>query len=370
MDRRDLGKKIEYLKRRTGEPLKLMEVCGTHTAGIYKSGIRDILSPTIRLISGPGCPVCVTPASYIDKCAEYALAPAHTIMCFGDMLKVPGKDRSLSEVRAEGGRAEMIYSPFEVLERAMSEPKRMFIVAAVGFETTVPAYALLLEELIERKIENVKLLTALKSAVPAIGRICEEDDIADGFLCPGHVSVVTGSAVYEPLAARYGKPFVVAGFEAEHLTNAIFELARLSEIARDRRRDGNLRNADKAHGGLVLNLYGEAVSARGNVRAQSAMRKYFEADSVEWRGLGALDASGFYLREEYLRFDAGSRDLAPDDSMPDGCRCADVVMGRVNPVDCPLFGVSCAPGDARGPCMVSAEGACGIVYENMSAHGE
>jgi hydrogenase expression/formation protein HypD len=352
-------KKIEYLRTRTGAPLKLMEVCGTHTSSIFKSGIRGVLSPTIRLIAGPGCPVCVTPTSYIDRCAAYARASAHTLMCFGDMLKVPGRTQRLSDVREEGGQVEMIYSPFEVLERAASEPDRTFVVAAVGFETTVPAYGLLVDELIERGIDNVRLLTALKSAIPAIDWICQNEGDVAGFLCPGHVSVITGSEVYEPLAARYGKPFVVAGFEAEHLLDAIYELTRLAEVA----------PADGDAGGLVRNLYGEAVSASGNVRAKRIMETYFEPTSVVWRGLGMLEDSGFRLREAYLRFDAGSDDLTADDALPADCRCADVITGRIDPDECPLFGVACVPWDARGPCMVSAEGACGIRFQNAPRGG-
>jgi hydrogenase expression/formation protein HypD len=288
---------------------------------------------------------------------EYARTPAHTVACFGDMLKVPGATYSLSDIRAEGGRVEMIYSPFEVLDWAVAEPKQTFIVAAVGFETTAPAYGLLLDELLERGIENVKLLTSLKSAIPAIEWVCRNEESVDGFLCPGHVSVITGSGVYEPLAERYGKPFVVAGFEAIHLVDAVYELARLAEGC------GN-RAANATEKSLVRNLYGEAVSAGGNVKARRVTEKYFETARTTWRGLGEIDDSGLYLRGEYRRFDAGSQDLARDAALPDGCRCADVITGRIDPDECPLFGSTCAPGDAKGPCMVSAEGACGIWYGN------
>ncbi|MDR1953424.1 MAG: hydrogenase formation protein HypD [Clostridiales Family XIII bacterium] len=354
---KSIYEKLEYLKARKAPPLKLMEVCGTHTAAIFKSGIRGVLSPTIRLISGPGCPVCVTPASYIDRCVAYAHTPDHTVACFGDMLKVPGSVCSLSEAKAEGGRVEMIYSPFEVADLAAAEPRQTFIIAAVGFETTAPAYALLMDELTERGIENVKLLTALKSAIPAIEWICESEESVDGFLCPGHVSVVTGSGVYEPLAARYGKPFVVAGFEEMHLVDAIYELARLAE-------DHRSSAANPAETSLVRNLYGEAVSAEGNTKARRVTARYFEAGRATWRGLGELDESGLYLRDEYRRFDAGSHDLAEDVALPDGCRCADVITGRIDPDECPMFGTACAPGRPAGPCMVSSEGACGIWYSN------
>ncbi|MDR1496522.1 MAG: hypothetical protein LBS67_06365, partial [Clostridiales Family XIII bacterium] len=249
--------KIEYLKRYDGRPLRLMEVCGTHTAGIFKSGIRSILPDSIKLIAGPGCPVCVTPTTYIDKCVEYARAPGFALVSFGDMMKVPGSEASdvegsaaaawtvdgggtkapggnvrglplsLERVKGFGARVELVYSPFDTLAMAERESDTIFVVAAVGFETTAPAYALLIDEMVGRGVTNISLLTALKSALPAIEWVCEHSSV-DGFLCPGHVSVVTGSRVYEPLAEKYGKPFVVAGFEEAHLVDAIYELVRLA----------------------------------------------------------------------------------------------------------------------------------------------
>jgi hydrogenase expression/formation protein HypD len=240
-----------------------------------------------------------------------------------------------------------------VVNWALAEPEQTFVIAAVGFETTVPAYGLLMDEVIERGICNVRLLTSLKSAIPAIERICQIEDSPHGFLCPGHVSVITGDAVYEPLAERYGKPFVVAGFEAEHLVNAIYELVRLAETPA------------QAAGDLVRNLYDEAVSAKGNIKAQRIIEKYFEPARAAWRGLGTMDDSGLCLRTEYARFDAGSRDLPDDDALPEECRCADVITGHIDPNECPMFGTACTPGSARGPCMVSSEGACGIWYRNL-----
>jgi hydrogenase expression/formation protein HypD len=321
-----------------------MEVCGTHTAGIFKSGLRSLLSPRIRLVSGPGCPVCVTPTAYIDKCVAYARAPGHAVVSFGDMLKTPGGALSLERAKGLGGRVEVVYAPFDALDMAAREPDTNFIVAAVGFETTAPAYAMLLDEAITRGLSNVRLLTSLKSAISAIEWVCGNAGDVDGFLCPGHVSVITGSSVYASLAERYGKPFVVAGFEARHLVNAVYELVRAA-----------------AHGGArVANRYPEAVAEDGNVRAREAIDRYFERDLAVWRGLGRIRDSGFFLRPEHAVYDAGSRCLTEDAALPDDCRCADVITGRVDPDACPAFGTACTPEHAKGPCMVSSEGACGI----------
>ena len=333
-----------------GRPLRLMEVCGTHTAGIFKSGMRSFLSPKIRLISGPGCPVCVTPTAFIDRCVEIALAPGNAIVSFGDMFKVPGSEMSLAGAKGIGGRVEMVYSPFDIIKLAELEPGTRFVMAAVGFETTAPAYALLMEELSKRGVENVKLLTALKKTLPAIEWVCENEPGVDGFLCPGHVSVITGSEAFEPLAAAYGKPFVVAGFESRHLVCAVYRLAR--EASGECEPRG------------VSNLYPEAVSSNGNLKALAIMDKYFVPSGAMWRGLGNIQGSGLRLRDEFAAFDAGSDGLDSDAALPEACRCADVITGRIDPDGCPMFGKACAPGHAKGPCMVSSEGACGIWYSN------
>jgi hydrogenase expression/formation protein HypD len=376
--------KIEYLKHYDGRPLRLMEVCGTHTAGIFKSGLRSVLSDSIRLISGPGCPVCVTPTSYIDKCVEYALAPGFALVSFGDMMKVPGgaEDNvngdaaggaeggvvnggvangggtgapvSLDRAKGFGARVELAYSPFDAIGMAEREPDTMFVIAAVGFETTAPAYALLIDEIIGGGIKNISLLTALKSAISAIEWVCENSPSpVDGFLCPGHVSVVTGGQAYEPLAEKYGKPFVIGGFEEAHIVDAIYELVRLA-------------SRGPRGGGAVVNRYAEAVSEQGNVKAREATGRYFDLDAAVWRGLGPIAASGMYLKPAYIAFDAGSRGLTKGAAPPEGCRCADVITGSVDPPECPMFGASCTPENARGPCMASAEGACGVWYQNAA----
>ncbi len=351
---RDIKEIIGYLRAYDGPELKFMEVCGTHTAAIFKSGIRSLISPKIHLISGPGCPVCVTPTAYIDRLLEYGRRENHVICSFGDMLKVPGSGCSLSEAKGEGVNVRMIYSPPDVADMAEKERDKTFVMAAVGFETTAPAYALMLKEAKGRGIDNIRLVTALKRVIPALSWICENEEGIDGFICPGHVSTIIGSDIYAPLAERYKKPFVVAGFEAEHLLAAIYDLVRCAEKGEAR--------AD--------NLYTSGVRSEGNLKALALIDEYFETGDAVWRGLGRIPESGYYLREEFAGFDVGSRGLDSDSELPEACRCADVIVGRISPDMCPMFGNACRPETPYGPCMVSAEGACGIWFRNSKGTGK
>ena len=342
---------IDYLKSYDGRELKLMEVCGTHTAAIFKNGIRSLISPKIKLISGPGCPVCVTPTAYIDKCIEYAMMPNHVLLTFGDMMKVPGTNESLSEAKGRGAaNIQLMYSPFEAVEKAQQHPELTYAVAAVGFETTAPAYALMIQEAVKKGISNIKLVTALKTAIPALHWICENQEDIDGFICPGHVSVITGSRVYDELASLYRKPFVVTGFEAEHILASLYRIVKQIE-----KNDGHTEN-----------LYRNAVKDDGNPKALAVMEKVFQTGPARWRGLGLIEDSGLYLKEEYAEFDGGSFELYADMELPAGCGCADVIVGRINPDQCPMFGEKCTPLKPFGPCMVSSEGACGIWYRNVN----
>lgn len=336
------------LKEYDGRPIKIMEVCGTHTASIFKSGIRSLLSPKIELISGPGCPVCVTAPAYIDKLIEYSLMEKHCVLTFGDMMKVKGSSLSLSEAKAHGGKVQILYSPLGAIKLAKAEPETQFIFAAVGFETTVPIYGLIVDELMKEEIKNLKLLTSLKTILPALTFICENEKGIDAFLCPGHVSVIIGSRSYTGLVNKYKKPFVIAGFEGEHILGAVYEI--VDQI--------NHRKAE------VKNLYPSVVTEEGNKSAGDLIEKYFKAEDEEWREIGNIPLSGLRLKKEYEEYDAGSR-LAPSTlQQQKGCRCREVILGRIYPSDCPLFGKVCTPMNAVGPCMVSSEGACGIWYKN------
>ncbi len=333
-----------YNGKEDGTDLKIMEVCGTHTAAIFRKGIRQLISPKIRLISGPGCPVCVTPTAYIDKCIEYAMKSNHVLLTFGDMMKVPGTKGSLSDMVGQGARVKLMYSPFEAVELASQHPETTFVIAAVGFETTVPAYGLVLDEMGKANLKNLVLVTALKTVLPALEYICSNQPEIDGFLMPGHVSVITGSNAFVGLAEKYHKPFVVAGFEAEHILAAIYRIVKQT-----------------LHGqGQVENAYPGAVRPEGNQKALSIIDDFFVPGPAMWRGLGIIPDSGLYLKDGDV-----SRGLDQDKELPESCRCGDVIVGKINPNECPMFGTGCNPASPYGPCMVSAEGACGIWYRNI-----
>ncbi len=337
----------EDLRHYDGPPVTIMEVCGTHTAALFRTGLRSLLPPSIRLISGPGCPVCVTPSGYIERLVEWALTPDCCVLSFGDLLRVPGPTGSLLERRGDGARFEMVYSPLQALDWMAKEPQTTFVMAAVGFETTAPAYGLLLRAAEERGLTNLKLLCALKRIVPAMDLLCRQETTIDAFLCPGHVSTILGADVYRPLSERYHKPMVVGGFDETHLVAAVWEIVRQCREGR----------------ATVRNLYPEAVTAEGNRRAQDVLEHYFAPGDSVWRGIGEIGDSGLFLRPEYSAWDGGSIGLG-DAGMDAGCRCADVLCGRINPSQCPLFGRVCAPVSPRGACMVSDEGACGIWHRN------
>ena len=348
----DIKEMVGYLSDYDGQAIRIMEVCGTHTAGIFKSGLRTFLSPKIQLISGPGCPVCVTPTSFIDKCNEYALMTDHILISFGDMLKVPGQEYSLAQIKGQGGHVSMVYSPFDVLKAAQKNPNTTYVVAAVGFETTTPVFGLLIDELVNANMKNVKLLTSLKSAIPAIEWVCTNEEAIDAFLCPGHVGVITGTEVFAELSRKYGRPFVIAGFEEQHILAAIYEVVKdITQI-----REGQVAQ--------MKNLYEEAVKPEGNLKAKAVMQKYFDMCPATWRGLGQIGDSGYYIKQEYAYLDAGSKGLTFDKALPQGCKCAEVITGSIDPDECPMFATSCNPVSPYGPCMVSAEGACGIWYQN------
>jgi hydrogenase expression/formation protein HypD len=344
----EAAKVIDYLKNYNGREIKLMEVCGTHTASIFKSGIRSLISPQIKLISGPGCPVCVTPTAYIDRCIAYAKKDNHVLYTFGDMMKVPGSNGSLSAALGDGAKVELMFSPLDAVEAAKKNPEKTYVIAAVGFETTIPTYALALAEAQEKGLKNLLLLTALKTTFPAIEWICENETGIDAFICPGHVSVITGSDAYQAFAKKYGKPFVVAGFEGEHILAVIYEIVRQLEKGK----------------GEAKNLYRNAVRDTGNPKAKALIAQYFSPGYAMWRGLGKIANSGMYLKKAYQMYDGGSYGLDEDAVLPKACKCAAVIVGRINPSDCPMFGENCTPMEPYGPCMVSAEGACGIWYRN------
>ena len=250
---------------------------------------------------------------------------------------------SLADSRANGGSVEMLYSPMDAVRLALQNRERQYVFAAIGFETTTPVYAMVLEEVIKSGVENLKLLTSLKTMPQVIRWVCKNTNNIDGFLAPGHVSVITGSDLFAELSKETGLPFVVAGFEGTQLLAAVYALTGM--IGRS---------------GLK-NLYRSVVTEKGNEEAEKAVRKYFEPCDASWRGMGLIPGSGMRLKEEYLKYDAGSYGL-DEDHMPPGCSCARVLTGEIAPYECPLFGKGCTPEDAHGACMVSTEGSCYNYY--------
>ncbi len=337
-----------YLKEYDGPPVRIMEICGTHTAAISHNGIPSLLSPKIQLISGPGCPVCVTVTEYIDRLIELSLTKDTVVATFGDMIRVTGSRQSLQDVKADGAQVRMVYSPLDMLRLAQEEPSKTFVFAAVGFETTIAVYAALLDEAIRQNIRNIRLLTSLKTMPRVIDWVCTMQGGIDGFLAPGHVSVITGSDMYEPLAKKHGVPFAVAGFEGEQLLMALYALVRTIERGE----------------GRVMNLYPSVVSAKGNETAQHMISKYFTVCDAAWRGMGVVPDSGMVLRREFEGYDAGSQFLYSDHSHHPKCRCAKVITGAEKPNDCALFGTLCTPETPQGACMVSTEGSCFSYFVN------
>ncbi len=343
MDIQDIKK---FLKEYDAEPLTFMEICGTHTASISENAIPSLLSDKIRLISGPGCPVCVTVASYIDELCRLSMEKDNCVVTFGDMIRVPGSKMSLGQAKSSGGNVKMVYSPFEILALAEKDREKTFIFAAVGFETTTPIYALLIEKIIEKSIKNIRFLTALKTMPNAIDSICQMNHKIDGFIAPGHVCVITGADAFAPLAEKYGIPFTVSGFKGEELIAAIYSLVQLKNRP------------------IVLNLYKSAVSKQGNKKAQEIVNKYFEPYDASWRGLGIIKDSGIALKKEYAFYDAGSRELCTDGQKNSSCSCSEVITGMKSPCECSLFSKICTPLNPQGACMVSNEGACFHYYIN------
>lgn len=341
----DINNVINYLKEYDGEDITLMEVCGTHTASISENAIQSIISDKIHLISGPGCPVCVTVSDYVDRLCELALS-GKVVVSFGDMLRVPGSKIALKDAKAMGADVRMVYSPMEIISLAENETEKEFIFASVGFETTTPVYALLIDEIIQKGIKNIKLLTALKTMPNVIKALCDKPNDIDGFIAPGHVAVITGSNAFNELAEKYKLPFVISGFKAEEILASIYALVKLKGQ------------------GKVMNLYKSVVHSEKNEKASSLVNKYFEPYDASWRGLGQINASGMALKPEYAQYDAGSRELTNDVSYQKGCKCGEIITGMKKPCDCPLYKTVCTPENPKGACMVSNEGTCFNYYIN------
>lgn len=332
--------------------LRIMEVCGTHTMSIAKAGLRQMLPPQVHLISGPGCPVCVTPAGVMDEILRLSEVPGLMITTYGDLLRVPGSvpGDNLQRRSAMGADVRMVYSPMDSLDLAEANPDREVVFLGVGFETTAPGTAIAVREAKARGLKNFSVLSLLKRTDAALrALIASEDFNVKGFLCPGHVATIVGEAGFRFLAEEYRIPGVIGGFETGDLLAAINRL--LWQIK---------------HGEARLeNEYTRAVSPEGNLMALTVMAETFEERDDVWRGLGEIPGSGLALRPEYAPWDAAKKfPIHPEDRESlTGCKCGEIICGRLMPKECPLFGTACIPEHPVGPCMVSSEGACAATYQ-------
>lgn len=349
----ELAEDIRRLAR--GKSFRLMEVCGTHTVAIARSGLKSLLPPEVRLISGPGCPVCVTPQETIDRMIARASRPETILATFGDMLKVPGSVSSLKKEKDRSADVRVIYSPLEALELARKNPARKVVLPAIGFETTQPPIAAAVLEAEKAGLANFFLIPAGRLIPPALEFLLADPETQiDGLICPGHVSVIIGLDPYRKVARRHRIPCVVAGFEPIDILGAVRELLRL------------------AGKGEAVNLYPRAVRDGGNPKARRAVERVFHPADSEWRGLGIIPASGLVLRNAYRSFDIGRVDpiAVPPPVEDPGCICGRVLRGVSDPADCPRFGSGCDPSRPLGPCMVSAEGACAAWFRYGDQAGE
>jgi len=344
----DLVRRLaEQLRQMAAPPATLMEVCGTHTVAIARHGLREALPEGVRLISGPGCPVCVTPQDQIDLFIALGGLDGVRLATFGDMVRVPGTEKSLEQARAEGAEVLVVYSPMDAVEAAARDPEKQVAFFGIGFETTAPGVALAILEAERRGLENFSVLCAHKLIPPAMTALLESEVAIDGFICPGHVSTIIGSNAYRPIAER-GKACVVAGFEAADVLRSVHMLLR--QIGEGRSE--------------VESEYTRAVRPEGNRKAQELLARVFRVVDARWRGLGEIRASGYELAEGFARFDAAKRfEVERVESVePAGCRCGDVLRGAIEPPECGLFGKECTPRSPVGACMVSSEGACQAWY--------
>lgn len=337
------------MKSLVRERTTIMEVCGTHTVSIFRNGLKSLFPDNLRLVSGPGCPVCVTDQAEIDAAVATAELPDTIVATYGDMLRVPGSRGSLLDARSRGRTVQVVISASEALRLAEENPAKAVVFLAVGFETTAPATASIVLEAAAKRLDNFFVLSMHKRVPPALKLLAEAPDLSvDGFLLPGHVSVILGHEPYRFLSDRYGKACAIAGFEARDIMLGLAEILR------------QLRTGHPD----IRSVYPRAVRPGGNEKARALLERVFERVSASWRGLGEMYDSGYGLREEFRGFDAFSTlgiELIPA-LPPAGCRCGDVLKGVVSPTECSLFGGACTPSEPVGPCMVSTEGSCAAYY--------
>jgi len=337
-----------------GSPLKIMEVCGGHTHAIMRFGLNKLLEPLgIEFLHGPGCPVCVMPKERIDQAVAIARQPNTILTTYGDMMRVPGSESSLIKERAAGRDVRMVYSPLDALKIAEENPDKTVVFFAIGFETTTPMTAALLEVVRQRGIKNLLVHVNHVLVIPAMEAVINESEI-EAFIGPGHVSAIIGGNAYKPFVERYGVPVVISGFEPTDILESVLRIVR-----------------QKKEGRAEVEIqYTRAVSWEGNKKAQELMKRYFEVrETFRWRGLGDIPRSGLKLKEEFAKFDA---EVVFDEILPKRpvddhklCICGEILKGKAKPTDCKIFGTACTPQNPVGACMVSSEGACAAYYKYL-----
>lgn len=341
---------INDLARRVGRDVNLMEVCGTHTMVAFRTGLRQLLPANVHMLSGPGCPVCVTDTNYIDAAIALSRSADVILATFGDLMRVPGSESSLEQERAGGANIRIVYSPSDALVLARGCPSKKVVFLGVGFETTAPTVAWSIVRAAEEQLDNYLVLCAHKTMPQAMAALLTDHAVKiDGFICPGHVSVITGAAMYRFICEEHKIPCVVSGFEAWDMLKTIAML--LTQIVEGRAE--------------VEVEYSRSVDAHGNVAAQKLMAEVFEPCAAAWRGIGNIPGSGLAIRPQYERYDAARvlNVAFPPARVHPGCRCGDVLRGIITPLECNLFGKACSPLNPFGPCMVSSEGVCAAYYK-------
>ena len=350
-ERQEINTLLQEIDGLLSAPFRFMEVCGTHTVAIFRTGLRSLFSDKLKHVSGPGCPVCVTHPAEIALGMDLAEQKDVILTIFGDMMRVPDhRGMTLKELRAKGAKIEICYSPLDSLKIAIENPDKEVVFWGIGFETTVPTVGATIVQAQKMGIENFSVLSCHKLVPPALRFLVTSKDIEiHGFLLPGHVSTVIGVKPYEFLAKEFNIPAVISGFEAIDILQAIYLMIKM-DIG------GNVR---------ILNQYTRAVKAEGNKRAQEIISEVFRPHDGLWRGIGTIEGSGLEISDKYSKFDAKKRfDLKFQDvKEPKGCRCGEVLQGKISPDKCPLFGKKCTPLSPVGPCMVSTEGSCAAFYK-------
>ena len=342
---------LDTLRDELDGEFRFMEVCGTHTVAIFQSGLRSLLPESIVHLSGPGCPVCVTHESEVNAFIDLAARDDVIIATFGDLMRVPGKGgRSLKMAQADGARIEVLYSPFDAIKLAADNPGDTVVFLGVGFETTAPTIAATIQMAQAQGLTNLQVLSFHKLVPPALTVLLDDPDChIEGFVLPGHVSAVLGLAPYEFIARDYGKPAAITGFEPVDILQALLFMVRG-------------RKSGKPE---VANLYRRIVADEGSPKARRIMAEVFTPSDALWRGIGRIPGSGLEIASAYAAFDAKKRfgiEIVESPPLP-GCKCGDVLKGKMSPNQCPLFKTACTPAKPVGPCMVSTEGSCAAYYK-------